>query len=86
MIADVEGMSSALPVPITRHPIMLRLIDYRCCRNVKRSSGSYNEAFNYVDITTNNLRCCVGSNPAPKEYRFMGLVVVDTSVAIRNRG
>ena len=47
---------------------------------------SYNEASNYVDITTNNLRCCVGSNPAPKEYRFMGLVVVDTSVAIRNRG
>ena len=40
---------------------MLRLIDYRCCRNVKRSSGSYNEAFNYVDITTNTLRCCVGS-------------------------
>ena len=22
---------------------------------------SYNEAFNYDDITTNNLRCCVGS-------------------------
>ena len=25
MIADVEGMSSALPVPITRHSIMLKL-------------------------------------------------------------